>query len=73
MAPAALSPQSGSGLSQGLERRKESIEERCFAGALICLEAQYGNMPTMGPLTNAKINSMISKTLEKTHNFKDVR
>lgn len=51
----------------------ESIEERCFAAALICLEGHYNDSPLMGPQTNAKVVSMISKTLEKTHASKDVR
>ncbi|KUI62197.1 hypothetical protein VP1G_09339 [Cytospora mali] len=51
----------------------ESIEERCFAAALICLEAHYDNSPPMGPQTNAKVISMVSRTLEKTHASKEVR
>lgn len=51
----------------------ESIEERCFAAALICLEAHYDNSPPMGPQTNAKVVSMVSRTLEKTHASKEVR
>lgn len=51
----------------------KSIEERCFAAALICLEGHYNDSPLMGPRTNAKVVSMISKSLEKTHASKDVR
>lgn len=51
----------------------DSIEERCFAAALICLEGHYTDSPPMGPKTNAKVVSMISRTLEKTHASKDVR
>lgn len=51
----------------------ESIEERCFAAALICLEAHYDNSPPMGPQTNAKVVAMVSRTLEKTHASKEVR
>lgn len=51
----------------------ESIEERCFAAALICLEGHYTDSPPMGPQTNAKVVSMISRTLEKTHASKEVR
>lgn len=51
----------------------ESIEERCFAAALICLEAHYDNSPPMGPKTNAKVIAMVSRTLEKTHASKEVR
>lgn len=50
-----------------------SIEERCFAAALICLEGHYTESPLMGPQTNVKVVSMISRTLEKTHASKDVR
>lgn len=51
----------------------ESIEERCFSGCLICLEGHYSEAPAMGPLTAAKVTSMVSRTLEKTHAYKDVR
>jgi palmitoyltransferase len=51
----------------------ESIEERCFAAALICLEGHYTDSPAMGPQTNAKVVSMVSRTLEKTHGSKEVR
>ncbi|KAJ0284653.1 hypothetical protein COL940_003974 [Colletotrichum noveboracense] len=50
----------------------ESIEERCFSAALICLEGHY-TIPPMGPQTAARVSSMIAKTLEKTHTFKHVR
>lgn len=51
----------------------ESIEERCFSAALICLEGHYTDSPPMGPLTSAKVTTMISRTLEKTHTSKEVR
>jgi len=51
----------------------ESIEERSFSAALICLEGHYTDSPAMGPLTTAKVVSMVSRTLDKTHGFKDVR
>lgn len=51
----------------------ETIEERCFSAALICLEGHYTDSPPMGPLTSAKVTSMISRTLEKTHTSKEVR
>lgn len=51
----------------------ETIEERCFHGVLICLEGHYSESPLMGPQTSAKVTSMVAKTLEKTHTYKDVR
>ncbi|KAL3956315.1 hypothetical protein ACCO45_009161 [Purpureocillium lilacinum] len=51
----------------------ETIEERCFSAALICLEGHYTQSPPMGPLTAARVNSMISKTLEKTHTLRAAR
>ncbi|KAF6843055.1 essential cytoplasmic protein [Colletotrichum musicola] len=50
----------------------ETIEERCFSAALICLEGHY-TIPPMGPQTATRVSSMIAKTLEKTHTFKHVR
>ncbi|KAF5134414.1 hypothetical protein E5D57_005048 [Metarhizium anisopliae] len=51
----------------------ESIEERCFSAALICLEGHFTQSPPMGPQTAARVNSMISKTLEKTHTLRTAR
>lgn len=51
----------------------ETIEERCFSAALICLEGHYTQSPPMGPLTTAKVQGMIAKTLEKTHTFRKAR
>ncbi|KAG7109251.1 hypothetical protein HYQ44_011787 [Verticillium longisporum] len=51
----------------------ESIEERCFSAALICLEGHYTSSPPMGPMTANKVSGMIAKILEKTHTFKHVR
>jgi hypothetical protein len=54
-------------------RRDETIEERCFYAALICLEGHYTSSPPMGPLTRARVTKMVSRTLEKTHAFREVR
>jgi palmitoyltransferase len=53
--------------------KQDSIEERSFGAALICIEGHYNQAPVMGPLTISKVMSVVSKTLEKTHTFKDVR
>ncbi|KAI1498799.1 hypothetical protein F5X99DRAFT_311429 [Biscogniauxia marginata] len=53
--------------------KHDSIEERTFAAALICLEGHYTQSPVMGPQSISKVISIISKTLEKTHTLKDVR
>ncbi|KAI1353813.1 hypothetical protein F5Y01DRAFT_303040 [Xylaria sp. FL0043] len=52
---------------------QDSIEERGFAAALICLEGHYQQSPAMGPQSITKVMSIITKTLEKTHTYKDVR
>ncbi|KAK8141885.1 hypothetical protein G3M48_009720 [Beauveria asiatica] len=57
----------------GAEGNTETIEERCFSAALICLEGHFTQSPPMGPKTAARVNSMISKTLEKTHILRKVR
>ncbi|KAI9151687.1 hypothetical protein HJFPF1_08896 [Paramyrothecium foliicola] len=51
----------------------ETIEERSFSAALICLEGHYTQSPPMGPQTAARVSSMISKTLEKTHTLRKAR
>lgn len=53
--------------------KNDCIEERIFAAALICLEGHYNQSPAMGPQSIAKVTGIVSKTLEKTHTFKDVR
>ncbi|KAI0102990.1 hypothetical protein GGR51DRAFT_525279 [Nemania sp. FL0031] len=53
--------------------KQDSIEERGFAAALVCLEGHYQQSPVMGPQSIAKVMSLITKTLEKTHTYKDVR
>lgn len=51
----------------------ESIEERVLSAALICIAGHFTQSPPMGPLTAARVSSMISKTLEKTHTFRKAR
>lgn len=53
--------------------RKDSIEERTFGAALICLEGHYTGEPIMGPLSMSKVLLAITRTMEKTHTLKDVR
>jgi hypothetical protein len=53
--------------------KNDSIEERIFSAALICLEGHYNQAPVMGQQSMAKVTSIVSKTLEKTHTLKDVR
>ena len=57
----------------GAEAHGETIEERCFSAALICLEGHFTQSPPMGPHTSAKVSSMLSKTLEKTHTLRAAR
>ncbi|KAL7956494.1 hypothetical protein V8C34DRAFT_288436 [Trichoderma compactum] len=57
----------------GGDNSGETIEERCFSAALICLEGHFTQSPPMGPQTTARVNSMISKTLEKTHTLRKAR
>ncbi|KAG9254687.1 uncharacterized protein F5Z01DRAFT_673834 [Emericellopsis atlantica] len=51
----------------------ETIEERCFHAALICLEGHYVQAPAMGPQTTARVNSLVGKALEKTHTCRKSR
>lgn len=51
----------------------DSIEERIFCAALICLEGHYNQSPVLGSQSLGKATGIVSKTLEKTHTFKDVR
>ncbi|KAJ6787924.1 hypothetical protein PWT90_06404 [Aphanocladium album] len=60
-------------LDVGVEGSGETIEERVFSAALICLEGHFTQSPPMGPKTAARITTMVSKTLEKTHTLRRVR
>ncbi|KXJ96715.1 hypothetical protein Micbo1qcDRAFT_2502 [Microdochium bolleyi] len=53
--------------------KNDSIEERIFSAALMCLEAHYLQSPVMGAQPMIKVLTIITKTLEKTHTLKDVR
>ncbi|KAL1838699.1 hypothetical protein VTJ49DRAFT_2289 [Mycothermus thermophilus] len=54
-------------------RRAMSIEELCFTSAMSCFEGWLKLDPAIGPRTMAYVTKFISRTLEKTHNLKDVR
>lgn len=54
-------------------RRALSIEELCFTSAMSCFEGWLKLDPAIGPRTMAYVTKFISRTLEKTHNLKDVR
>ncbi|KAK4043133.1 hypothetical protein C8A01DRAFT_43914 [Parachaetomium inaequale] len=54
-------------------RRPLSIEELCFTSAMSCFEGWLKLDPAIGPRTMAYVTKFISRTLEKTHNLKDVR
>jgi hypothetical protein len=51
----------------------DSIEEANFSAALVVLSYHYEEAPVMGPKTSPRVQSIISRTLEKTHSLKDVR
>ncbi len=53
--------------------RTPTIEERRFIAALVPLECRYKADPPIGPLTSAKVTSIVSGILDKTHNLKEVR
>ncbi|KAL2174510.1 uncharacterized protein P884DRAFT_280049 [Thermothelomyces heterothallicus CBS 202.75] len=53
--------------------RPLTIEELCFTSAMSCFEGWLKLDPAIGPRTMAYVTKFISRTLEKTHNLKDVR
>lgn len=53
--------------------RPLGIEELCFTSAMSCFEGWLKLDPAIGPRTMAYVTKFISRTLEKTHNLKDVR
>ncbi|KAK4190941.1 hypothetical protein QBC35DRAFT_488590 [Podospora australis] len=61
------------GAAAAAGRRPVSIEELCFTSAMSCFEGWLKLDPAIGPRTMAYVTRFISRTLEKTHNLKDVR
>ncbi|KAL2161968.1 hypothetical protein VTH06DRAFT_7753 [Thermothelomyces fergusii] len=53
--------------------RPLTIEELCFTSAMSCFQGWLKFDPAIGPRTMAYVTKFISRTLEKTHNLKDVR
>ncbi|KAK5662057.1 hypothetical protein OQA88_10171 [Cercophora sp. LCS_1] len=71
---------SASGASSGASSYPEdtgyhplSIEELCFTSALSTFEGWLRLDPAIGPKTITMTTQFITKTLDKTHNLKDVR
>lgn len=56
-------------------RRKnnQSIEERCFQAALVCLELHFDVDSGLGPKTMPEVKKMIAQTLDMSLNKADVR
>ena len=55
------------------ERTPLTVEELCFASAMSCFEGWLKMDPAIGPRTMSYVTTFISRTLEKTHNLKEVR
>ncbi|KXX83452.1 hypothetical protein MMYC01_200031 [Madurella mycetomatis] len=71
MASTALPPDTPTPPASG--RRPLTIEELCFTSSMSCFEGWLKLDPAIGPRTMAYVTKFISRTLEKTHNLKDVR
>jgi hypothetical protein len=72
MAATVLPPEMAATIAAD-SRRALSIEELCFTSAMSCFEGWLKLDPAIGPRTMAYVTKFISRTLEKTHNLKDVR
>jgi len=66
-------PPALSALREDDDPRSPSIEELCFSSAMSCFEGWLRLDPAIGPRTMAYVTKFITRTLEKTHNLKDVR
>ncbi|KAK4453854.1 hypothetical protein QBC34DRAFT_290600 [Podospora aff. communis PSN243] len=69
------SPDSLPALAQSSDDNPRSltIEELCFSSGMSCFEGWLKLDPAIGPKTMAYVTKFITRTLEKTHNLKDVR
>ena len=50
-----------------------TVEELCFTSAMSCFEGWLKLDPAIGPRTMKYVTQFITKTLEKSHNLKEVR
>ena len=56
-----------------VRRNTQSIEERNFQGALICLGGHFENPPGFGDRTMAECRAMVKSALDASLNRTDVR
>ncbi|KAJ4415091.1 hypothetical protein N0V85_002871, partial [Neurospora sp. IMI 360204] len=66
-------PASPEGAVAADHRPALTVEELCFASAMSCFEGWLKMDPAIGPRTMSYVTKFISRTLEKTHNLKEVR
>ncbi|KAH7630343.1 hypothetical protein B0T09DRAFT_147108 [Sordaria sp. MPI-SDFR-AT-0083] len=67
------SPTASEGAVAADHRPALTVEELCFASAMSCFEGWLKMDPAIGPRTMSYVTKFISRTLEKTHNLKEVR
>jgi palmitoyltransferase len=61
------------GRKMTVRKNTQTIEERHFQGALICLEGHYERMPGFGDKTMAETRAMVKGALDASLNKADVR
>lgn len=61
------------GSNMSIRRNVQSIEERHFQGALVCLEGHFEKLPGFGDKTMAECRAMVKSALEASLNKADVR
>lgn len=66
-------PAAPEGAAPADHRPALTVEELCFASAMSCFEGWLKMDPAIGPRTMSYVTKFISRTLEKTHNLKEVR
>ena len=69
--PFAVDSDSGDAMTR--RPNTQTIEERYFQGALICLELRYETKGGIGPKTIPEVKKMVGHTLELSLNKADVR
>lgn len=71
--PFTVTPQPGENDTMSRRRNTQSIEERSFQAALICLEQHFEKLAGLGPKTLPEVKAMVRTTLEQSLNKADVR
>jgi palmitoyltransferase len=71
--PYAVSPQFSEKKTMSRRKNTQTVEERSFQTALICLEQHFEKKAGLGPKTMPEVKTMVKTALDQSLNKADVR